>query len=232
MRCKILDRRFSEKDRRGVFHRHGLRNRRGADLVEPARQRGRKTRQGWFAYRRGLVSQLRKILFELGQILRTAAGQLQPQVLRRGEQLTRFAQQRLHSHYVGGQHFGGRNKTGQSVGALHCVDLRTLRSADRNVIKHLSAHAVGYFGRTLDKASDLQVDAAAKLLDAKTAFNTVFDDAFQQRSHRPPERALRGGGLNVLDALDRIAHRAGTLLVSVQPGKKPALVEPALLDQK
>ena len=232
MRCKILDRRLSEKDRRGVFHCHGLGNRRGAHLVEPARERGRETRQRWFAYRGGLVPQLRKILFELGQILGAPSGQLQPQVLGRGEQLTRFAQQRLHAHHVGGQHFGARNQAGQSVRALNCLDLRPHRSADRNVIKHLSAHAVGDFGRTLDKASDLQVDAAAKLLDAKTAFNTLFDDALKQRSHRPPERALRGVGLNVLYALDCIAHLAGSLLVSMQPGKQPALVEPALLDQK
>jgi hypothetical protein len=96
--------------------------------------------------------------------------------------------------------------------------LRSDRSGNRDVVKDFAAHAVGNFGRAFDKAPDLEIDAATKLLDAKTAFNAVFDDAFEQRTHRPPERALGGMRLNVLDTLMARIARAACCLHAARRG--------------
>jgi hypothetical protein len=70
------------------------------------------------------------------------------------------------------------------------------------------------------------------LLDAKAAFETLFDDAFEECSDRPPVGALRRMRLHVLDGLDGFAHDARGFLVAIQPGEQAALVLPALLDQE
>jgi hypothetical protein len=49
-------------------------------------------------------------LLELAEILGAAGRGLEPCVLRAHELLARLAQERLHAHDVGGQHFSRRNE--------------------------------------------------------------------------------------------------------------------------
>ena len=227
----VLDRRFGEQQSRRVFHGECFGNRSAGQLVQPVGQRSGQPRQRRLADRGGLVAHGGKRLLELGQALDAAAGQLEPQVLRGGQKVSRLAQMWLHAHDVGGQHVGGRNQAGQPVRALYCLNLRTNRSADRDIVKHLAAHPVGDLGRPFHEAPNLQIDAAAQLLDAEAALDTFFDDALEQCAHRPPEGALRRVRLHVLDALHRVAHHARAFFVAAQPCEQSALVQPTLFDE-
>src|SRR5207253_1036414 len=82
---------------------------------------------------------------------------------------------------------------------------------------------VGDLGRPFHEAPNLQIDAAAQLLDAEAALDTFFDDALEQCAHRPPEGALRRMRLHVLDALHRVAHHARAFFVAAQPCEQSAL---------
>ncbi len=120
----------------------------------------------------------------------------------------------------------------QAECALHGLDLRAHRCADRDVVEHFAPQPIGHLRAAFGDATDLQVDARCELLDAEAGFDAVFGHRFQQRTDGPPERPearLRG---RVLDAGDRVAHRLRAFLVAAKPGEQAALVVPPLLDQK
>src|SRR5678816_561646 len=118
------------------------------------------------------------------------------------------------------------------IGALHRLRLGADRGAYRDVIEHLAAHPVRDFRRPFDEAPDLQVNPSAQLLDAESAFDALFDDAFEQRADGPPERALRRMRLHVFDALNGVAHDLRAFLVAAQPRKQAALIQAPLLDEE
>ena len=137
----------------------------------------------------------------------------------------------LHPDDVGRENLCGRDEARQAVRALDRLHLRPDRRADCDVVEDFAPHAIGDLGRALDEAPDLQVDATAELLDAEPGLHAILDDALEQRTHRPPERALCRVRLHVLDALDRVAHHTRGFFIAAQPAEETLLEDPPLLDQ-
>ena len=147
-------------------------------------------------------------LLELGKVLRATRRGLEPRVLRAGELLARFAQDRLQAHDVGRQHFGGRDEARQLERALHRLHLRPDRRADRHEVEHFAAQPVGDLRAAFGHAADLQVDARGELLHAEAGIEAALDQRLRSmRADRPPERAQAALRRDVLDAGDRVAHR-------------------------
>src|SRR6185369_2974784 len=203
-----------------------------AELVDAAGQRADEAGQRGLPDGSHAVDKTCHRLLELGDVFRTPAGDLQPEVLGAGQLFAGLAQQRLRAQHVGRQHFGGRYQPIEVIGALDGLRLGADRGAYRDVIEHLAAHPVRDLRRAFDEAPDLQVDPSTQLLDAESAFDASFDDAFEQCADRPPERALRRMRLYVFDALNGVAHDLRPFLVAAQPSKQAALIQTPLLDEE
>jgi len=172
---------------------------------------------------------MRQRLLELGKVLCASRRRLQPGILGARQLFARFAQQRLQAHDVGRQDFGGRDESGQLECALHRLHLRRHRRADSHEIQHLAPQPVGDLAAAFSDAADLEVDARTQLLDAEAPIQAAFDDALEQRSHRPPERAQAALRRAVLDPGDGVAHDCRAGVLAAQPREHAALVQATLL---
>ena len=71
---------------------------------------------------------------------------------------------------------------------LHRLHRRRHGGADRDVVEHFAAQAVGDLRRALDDAADLQVDARGQLLHAEAGFETVLDEVRRAARRRSTRR--------------------------------------------